>query len=343
MYLVLTYFHSISGPTIIFSFPEMVPKDLSNNIKSLFDVEIENPFFEFVLAKENIKIINLFFEIPSEWARGNTEMLMLSIITGKDMKSESFYEILRMASNKIMSQSNIYKSLYLDNFPSKKDSEIEEKYEELKGIVLKLLNEFEDKKKELLLMELVSSKGLTLHGAQSIFGDILVDIISCLLQKKQVVLCGDRDASTSLYNVINRIFLDIIPINDLLLIKDECVDNKSNTFILNTRFRLIENGVVSNEAHNSINRVLKEAIKINDNEAAIILIRQQISILLRVAELLEKILKKETPTRLILKEIQNHLKIKLKVDDLYAIRLILKAKNKEELSKKIIVSKFDNF
>ena len=79
MYLVLTYFHGIKGPAIILSFPEMVPKNLYTTLTQVFDIEAENPLFEVVLAEENIKITNLNFSIPSEWARANQEMVMLSV------------------------------------------------------------------------------------------------------------------------------------------------------------------------------------------------------------------------------------------------------------------------
>ncbi len=343
MYLVLTYFHAIRGPKIIFSFPDMVPEGIYKSIRSLFDVDSQNPFFEFVLAEENVKIINLYFEVPSKWARGEVEMCMLSLITDTDTDSKSFYDILKDASARIMVQSNIYKSLYVDQIYEEKDIEIKEKYEELKRILSELHNDFLEKKKELTLMELVSSRTLSLSGAYNVFEDILIDIISGILQQKQFLFIGDKDASTALYSILNRIFLDILPLENYMKIKNEPEESDKDSFILNTRLRIIESGEVSKDAHPSINKILQESLKTGDKEAAIILIRQKLSILLKAAELLEKILKKPTVSRSILKDIQKYLKIKLKVEDLNAIRLILKAKNQEEIANRIVVSKFDSF
>ena len=343
MYLVLTYFHAIRGPKIIFSFPEMVPEGIYKSIKSLFDVDSENAFFEFVLAEENLKIINLYFEVPSKWARGEVEMCMLSLITDRDTDSKTFYDILKDASSKIMTQSNIYKSLYIDQIYEQKDNEIKEKYEELKCICSELLKNFQEKKRELTLMELVTSRTLSLSGAYNVFEDIMIDLISAILQGKPIIFIGDKDASTALYSVLHRIFLDICSIENQIKIKNDLLDSDKDAFTLNTRLRIIENGEVFKDAHPSIAKILQEALKAGDNEAAIILMRQKLSILLKAAEILEKILKKPTPSRGILKLIQKHMKIKLRVDDLNAIRVILNTRGKVDLVNKIVMSKFDSF
>ncbi|MFX1393674.1 MAG: hypothetical protein ACFFAH_08870, partial [Promethearchaeota archaeon] len=79
MYLVFSYFDKIKGPEIFFSLPEDIPKSIRNTVMGIFDSNIENPFFEYVL--EDQKIVNLNFELPSPWARGNTEMVMISVIS----------------------------------------------------------------------------------------------------------------------------------------------------------------------------------------------------------------------------------------------------------------------
>lgn len=110
--LVLTHFNQISGPEIVYSFPEEVPKELSQKMKTYFNINVEDSFFEINLVKENLILINLYFEIPSEKARGGVDMTMLSVITDKEHKTEVFHEALRECSNRILSADKMYTCFY---------------------------------------------------------------------------------------------------------------------------------------------------------------------------------------------------------------------------------------
>ena len=147
---------------------------------------------------------------------------MLSVITEKDFNSESFYDLLKEASSNICQREHIYKSLYIDDAFPEKDEEVDLKYKELRTVFNKILVDFENKRREVLIMDLVSSRGLSLSGSFNVYGDILIDLISCLLQEKNLVLCGDMDASTALKNIINRIYLDITDPEKLVSIRSKC-------------------------------------------------------------------------------------------------------------------------
>ncbi len=95
MQLVLMYFDTVMGPEIWFSYPDSVLERVSKKMEGFFDLDMRDNFFEVSLIEENIKITNLFFEIPSSWARGNVEMLMLSIVSGKDYSRELSYKVLK--------------------------------------------------------------------------------------------------------------------------------------------------------------------------------------------------------------------------------------------------------
>lgn len=110
--LVLTHFNQIMGPEIIYSFPEDVPEELGNKMKRYFDINTDDTFFEINLVKENLILVNLYFEIPSQTARGGAEMTMLSVITDKDHRSEQFHDILRNCSSRIIETSDMYKCFY---------------------------------------------------------------------------------------------------------------------------------------------------------------------------------------------------------------------------------------
>ncbi len=131
------YFNSLKGPEVLYSVPDDVPKPIRKKMQKFFDIDVQDNFFEIKILKENIKIINMIIEIPSEWARGHIEMAMLSIIAEQDLKSELFHDILKGYSQKLLSTENIYKGFYKGEERARNDAEIEGKYK----ILIQLLSE----------------------------------------------------------------------------------------------------------------------------------------------------------------------------------------------------------
>ena len=80
-----------------------------------------------------------------------------------------------------------------------------------------------------------------------------------------------------------------------------------------------------------------------NDDAAIIFIRQRLSILMKVADFLKVVLTEKKSIKHIIKTIKSDLRIKVKNDELYAVQLILKARGEEDVANRIITSKFDKF
>ena len=140
MHLVLTYFHQVIGPSIFLSFPDAkLEQDIINKLMRFFDLDINETFFEIVLINKKKKIINLYVEIPSEWARGKKEMVMLSLIMKKEYLSELVYTFLVEASHKILKTENVYKAFYMEEDLHNSDLEIDATYEAIKRILLDCL------------------------------------------------------------------------------------------------------------------------------------------------------------------------------------------------------------
>ncbi len=141
MHLVLTYFHQIKGPSVLMSYPnEKLEEDIINRLLKFFDLEIDETFFEIVLITKKKKIINFNFEIPSEWARGKKEFVMLSLIMKKEYESESMYAFIVDSSYKILKTKNVFKSLYKDDdFRNSNDIEIDITYEQIRKILFDCL------------------------------------------------------------------------------------------------------------------------------------------------------------------------------------------------------------
>ena len=144
MQLALLYFHPIRGPEVFFSYPDKVSEKVTAQMRGFFDLEMSDKFFEVTLIEEDTKITNHYFEITSCWARGNFEMVMLSIITEKDFPSELFYESLKDHSNRIASALNMYKAFYTSGFLNENDSEIKVKGEELEALLKECYSQLEE-------------------------------------------------------------------------------------------------------------------------------------------------------------------------------------------------------
>ncbi|NVM36805.1 MAG: hypothetical protein HWN81_14510 [Candidatus Lokiarchaeota archaeon] len=141
MQLALLYFNTIVGPEIYFSHPGSILEKVGRKMLGFFDLDMSDKFFEVSLIEEDLKMTNLYFEITSCWARGNKEMLMLSVIIDKNFNSELFYDTLKDYSFKIMSIVNLYKAFYTKGYLKEDDPEIDLKVKELYQILLKCYDE----------------------------------------------------------------------------------------------------------------------------------------------------------------------------------------------------------
>ena len=83
--VAISYFHRKIGPLVFYSYPKnSLDKDLSAKIANIMDQQFNEGFFPH--SFENLKSMNYYFEISSDWARRNKEMLMLSIIINQQIK-----------------------------------------------------------------------------------------------------------------------------------------------------------------------------------------------------------------------------------------------------------------
>lgn len=134
MHLVLSYFHKLLGPRIFLSYPDAsLEEEIINKLIKIFDVDIGETFFEIILINKKKRIINLYFELPSSWARGGREMVMLSLIMALKYDSRLIYSFLVDASHNILKTPNAFKAFYKnDDFRPSNDIEIDVAHEMIK-------------------------------------------------------------------------------------------------------------------------------------------------------------------------------------------------------------------
>ncbi|MHA2185276.1 MAG: hypothetical protein ACXAAI_09765, partial [Promethearchaeota archaeon] len=156
--VALSYFHRKSGPTVFYSYPEnTLDIELSGKIAHIMDLYNERFFIH---SFENLKSMNYYFEIHSDWARGNKEMLMVSTITDLLTSPEIGEKISNLYvefSEQLQSNEQIFTAFYINdiNYHNddrdtiiKNDSLVKEGLIKLYGDIYKVLEEIRDESEE---------------------------------------------------------------------------------------------------------------------------------------------------------------------------------------------------
>lgn len=119
--VALSYFHRKIGPIVFYSYPNDILDDqLSARIANIMDQTVSEGFFTH--SFENKNSMNFYFEIYSDWARGNQEMLMVSIIFNRQTNSEIEQNVLLLCTEfieRLQSNDEIFTAFYnndINNF-----------------------------------------------------------------------------------------------------------------------------------------------------------------------------------------------------------------------------------
>lgn len=110
----ISYFHRKIGPMVYFSYPQnILSKEEKTHLADIMDQSYEEGFFTHKFG--DLTSINYYFEIFSEWARGNKEMLMISFVlsTAPSDKVESMIKEYCLAFiKKLRTNREIFKAFY---------------------------------------------------------------------------------------------------------------------------------------------------------------------------------------------------------------------------------------
>lgn len=80
MQLIISYFDYIEGPKILDSVPKNLPENIKSIILGLIDIKHDEPFFEYHITKEKKQVLyNYFFKPESEFARGGSDIILITI------------------------------------------------------------------------------------------------------------------------------------------------------------------------------------------------------------------------------------------------------------------------
>jgi len=128
--LVLSHFDSIIGPKVYLSIPELPSQDFLEEIPRQMDFYSEG-FFTYEYG--DLKTSNLIFTIPSPFARGEEETLMISIgiLNDIDTDLKIYRGTLGQFVSEIQKIENVYKAFHRNESKSQKVREICNQIEEL--------------------------------------------------------------------------------------------------------------------------------------------------------------------------------------------------------------------
>ena len=123
--VALSFFKRRSGPHLFYSFPENVLNNVEK--ESVVDILIHS-FKErfFVYQSSILSSLNYYFELHSDWARGNKEMLMISVILDQKINKAIEDIILTLCldfESQLSSTPDIFKAFYIDELDKFSDEE----------------------------------------------------------------------------------------------------------------------------------------------------------------------------------------------------------------------------
>ncbi len=148
--LVLSYFDNVLGPRVFLKAPKAIKDAELEIIPSLMDLN-EKGFF--IHITEKVKSANLLFTLPSEYARGKKEILLISIITdiGNEINLNLSQELLQGFAKQLKGLEDGYKAFYNNSSKYEFDGE---KLNEIENIFYTFYNSFKSAIKALKEAEL---------------------------------------------------------------------------------------------------------------------------------------------------------------------------------------------
>ncbi len=133
--IALSFFHRKIGPIVVYNYPDTFDEVSKLRIADIMDQAYEEGFFTHSFG--DLTSMNYYFEIFSSWARGNKEMVMVSIVLNSEVTSHLEHILLSWTidfATKLKNNKEIYKGFYLndeENFAEEERVKIREANKQL--------------------------------------------------------------------------------------------------------------------------------------------------------------------------------------------------------------------
>jgi len=115
--VALSYFHPKEGPIVVFFYPrETMTDDLLRRVSEIMDNAFGEGFYTHSFG--NFFLVDYYFQIPSDWARGGKEMVMMTTIFDEKIPPDLDYAIhpLSVDFSLILKKTEeVFKGFYLQD------------------------------------------------------------------------------------------------------------------------------------------------------------------------------------------------------------------------------------
>lgn len=266
-FLNLSFFNTIRGPQILCYFPDSLEEEKAQQIANLLNISelIKQKFFVYETSPK-FKTVNYYFEVPSEWARGKKEMLLISIIlTDEPIEQIHMFEgLLTKVAVSIEEIENSYKGFYMYDASNEDYDEIER----INEIICRKLESYLEETKETLIkaqeisldrvMETFETKKLGSYIVDANFFDFLYQI--------------EKNESPFIY--LNEIIKYGIPI---FITEQTLLDIKIPEEILSKLFRNIRVFHVTSRVINKIKTEISKGLWLKNSSLSLIGLARSLS------------------------------------------------------------------
>jgi len=191
--------------------------------------------------------------------------------------------------------------------------------------------------------ELLSGRKMSLRGAYKVFDEAFFTMLACLMQREVLILCNDVEIGLSLFGTLDNIFPEELEIGQQVIVNEACVDLSSGAVAIDMQLTIILKDKVGALMNLVLKEYLNQAIKIEDNEASTIFMRQRLSTMVKIAGFLESIIKSKMTVKEVLTKIESSIGIKIGQHEIHAILAILNASGKSNLADLVVTSKLSDF
>ncbi|MFX0018571.1 MAG: hypothetical protein ACFFAK_01165 [Promethearchaeota archaeon] len=142
--VILSYFDRKLGPLVFYSYPEDAFSERERNFAcNLMDKAFDEKFFTYQTIF--FSSMNYYFEIDSNWSRGNKEMLMVSIVLNTPINAmieDKIELVCQEFASKVQKTENLFMGFHLNEMNRFKgaEQEIQTKIEVLKSYIKEFCN-----------------------------------------------------------------------------------------------------------------------------------------------------------------------------------------------------------
>ncbi|MFO8017331.1 MAG: hypothetical protein R6U96_01745 [Promethearchaeia archaeon] len=223
--LLLTIFHRTIGPQVYMTKPESLVDDLDKKyitqIKSLLDASKENTFFTHYFGRE-LNTANYTFSIESNWARGRSELAMITAILSEEEPDYSAYKkTLSNFVNRVKKIPQIYKAFYFNRGHPGQKKEVKEKHE--------ILDEELEKIYKILSIKQIETEG-HLISLDKLKNQKRIELSNNLISKLEEI---SEDVDDNCFLVFrsrgNAMKLDILPVKSNEVIRLQVIFSQQKT------------------------------------------------------------------------------------------------------------------